>query len=113
MGFSSRSLYQDITYWAPSSNGATNRFGHPVPQTPVLIRGRWENKIQQVTKLTGEEVTSSAVVYCDREVDIGGHLALGDLRDAGVELPQEVQEIQTTMTVPDLRNLENEQRAYL
>lgn len=111
--FTSRSLLEDITYWPPTS-GATNDFGHPIFVTPVLITGRWEDKLQQIRKANGEEVTSSTMVYVDRDLDISGYLAQGDLTDEVSPLVIDgAKEIQATMTTPDLRNLDHERIAYL
>lgn len=107
--FALRNLLQDITYWAP---GAQNVYGHTGSAAPVLIKGRWQDKIQQIVRPGGEEVTSSAEVFVDRDVAISGFLAVGD-HTASLTPTPEAREIQTYNTVPDLRNLGSERRAYL
>jgi hypothetical protein len=111
MHFGQRNLPQDITYWAPDASGLTNDFGQAITGVGVLIKGRWEDKVQQVRTATGEEVTSLSEVYVDRDVAIGGYLKKGDF--TGETLPQDAREIQNLLTTPDLRNLGTERRAYL
>ena len=112
--FASRSLNQDITYWAPSTSGETNDFGHPIFSTPTLIKGHWQDKVQQIRKSTGVEVVSMAEVHVDRDVDESGYLALGDFtEEADPESVEEAREIQTVLKTADLRNLDHERRAFL
>lgn len=110
--FTQRNLRQDITYWAPAYGGATNDFGHTTPQPPTLIKGRWEDKVQQVRKSNGDEIISMAEVLVDRDLEVGGFLILGDSTASSTPVSgsQEVQEFRKT---PDLRNLGHERRAYL
>lgn len=109
MHFAQRNLHQDITYWGP---GATNLYGQGASAAPILIKGRWEDKIQQVATPSGEEVTSSAEVFVDRDVAISGFLARGDHVDSPDPI-SDAREIQSYNTAPDLRNLGSERRAYL
>lgn len=112
--FTTRALSQDITYWPPSVDGLTNDFGHPIFGTPILIKGRWEDRIQSVRKNTGEEVVSMAEVFVDRAVDESGYLAPGDLTtEADPEGLSTAREIQAVLTTPDFRNLDHERRAFL
>jgi hypothetical protein len=111
MHFGQRNLIQDITYWAPDSSGATNDFGQAITGNGVLIKGRWEAKVQQIRNPQGDEVTSTSEVYVDRDVAIGGFLKEGDF--AGSPLETDAQEIQNLLTTPDLRNLGTERRAFL
>ena len=107
--FATKNLLQDITYWGPDE---ANEFGQPGSADPVLIRGRWQDKVQQVLNSTGQEVTSSAEVYVDRDVAVSGFLALGDHTDSATPT-DDAREIQNYSTVPDLRNLGSQRKAYL
>jgi hypothetical protein len=112
VSFINRFLIQDLTYWPPATEGATNDFGHPILQDPVLIKGRWEAKTQQIRRSNGEEVVSSAQVWTDQDVEPSGYLAQGDLTDQP-EPPEEAYEIQDFQKSPDLRNLDHERKAFL
>lgn len=111
--FPARNLRQDITYWAPANAPVTNDFGHADMSPPILIKGRWEAKAQQIRRPDGEEVVSTTQVFVDRDVSISGYVALGD-HTAGNPPPTEAaQEIQAYNTTPDLRNLGTERVVYL
>lgn len=109
MHFAQKNLLQDVTYWAP---GVENIYGQAASSAPVLIKGRWQDKIQQVIGSRGEEVTSSAMVFVDRDVAVSGFLALGDLTDQASP-PAGAREIQNYSSIPDLRTLGAEKKAYL
>lgn len=111
MAFPQNNLLQDITYWAPPSNGETNDFGQPVVASGVVIKGRWENKVQQIRRLDGQEVVSSTQVYVDRDVAVSGFLKLGSF--FGQPVASDATEIQSFQSTPDLRNLGQERKAYL
>jgi hypothetical protein len=112
MHFAIRNLQQDITYWAP---GAQNVYGQTAPAAPVLLKGRWMDKIQQVRRPNGEEVTSGAEVLLNADVAVSGFLMLGD-QTAHATPPgglDGAMEIQNFSKEPDLRNLESQRKAYL
>ena len=106
-----RNLRQDVTYWAPAADGGTNDFGQPNTDNGVLLKGRWEDKVQQVRTQSGEEITSMATVYVNQDVAVNGFLKLGDF--SGQPLNSDAREIVSYQTIPDLRNLSTERRAYL
>ena len=111
--FAQRNLRQTITYWGVLNNPTTNEFGHPTMEAPITIAGRWEDKVQQIRLNNGEEVTSSAEVLVDRDLEVGGYIALGDQTAAGSVPIEDAREIQAFSITPDLRNLGSERRAYL
>lgn len=107
--FAAKNLRQDVTYWGP---GAQNEFGQTGSAAPILLKGHWEDKVQQIRRPDGEEVTSSAQVFLDEDVAVSGFLALGDFT-AQATPPAEAREIQSFNSIPDLRNLGKERRAFL
>lgn len=111
MGPASRNLRQEITYWAPSARTEWGQMGF---QAPVKIRGRWTQAGESVRLNTGEEYVSKAVVFTDRVVLSEGFLALGDFTafPSPLEVP-EASEIKAFRATPDLRNLEQERKAFL
>lgn len=71
-------LNQYAMYWSkPVSDGLGGKTSPEV----VLIRCRWEQKAVRFRTPSGEELTSSSVVYVDRQLEPGGLLAFGDLSD--------------------------------
>lgn len=111
LGPASRNLRQTITYWAPS---ARTEWGQTGFQAPVKIRGRWTEAGETVRLNTGEEYVSKAVVFTDRTVLSEGYLALGDFTaQTSPHGVSEASEIKAFRATPDLRNLEQERKAYL
>jgi hypothetical protein len=109
MHFALKNLNQDITYWPPA---AENEYGHAGHGNPILIKGRWSEKTQQIRRPDGEEVTSSTQVIVDRDVALAGFLMEGD-QTAQATPPAGAREIQLFASQPDLRNLESLRKAYL
>lgn len=66
---------ETLTYWAP---GERNDYGVAEFAAPVLIRGRWEDTVEQVRTEAGDEITSRAQVFVDTLVVSDGYLAHGD-----------------------------------
>lgn len=71
-----RNMNQVATYWPP---GVSDGFGGRGYGAVVIIRCRWQLTNELFRGSDGQEYTSSAVVYTDRELVLGGLLALGDL----------------------------------
>lgn len=101
---------QDITYWVKTGK---NSFGEETFGPPTLIKGRWEDRNEQVILPSGEEVVSKAVVFVPQMVTIGSRLAKGDHTS---EPDPEVafgREIQAVLEIPSLRTNQVERRAIL
>jgi hypothetical protein len=95
MAYYARNMTQDATYFPPDSQ---NAFGDLAFGSPVAVKVRWQNKADLFRDATGREVMSSAIVYVDRDVVIGGRLGLGTLTDAN-----EAREIRNAGKSPSLR----------
>ena len=68
-------MRQDVTYWPVTGSDG---FGGFTFGSPVLLKGRWEEKQELFMTSTNEEVLSQDIVYLLSDVDIGDFLALGD-----------------------------------
>lgn len=68
-------LNQTATYWAP---GSSDGFGGVDFLPPIVIACRWQTQNVLFRSSTGEELTSNAVIYPDRELLRKGYLAEGD-----------------------------------
>lgn len=77
-----RFLNQDALYWAPS--GVTDDFGKMILLDPVQIKCRWEDKTERVLTKKGDEITSRAQVFADRDVEEEGVLWLGSFSQATI-----------------------------
>ena len=68
-------LFKDtITYWASHEDS----FGGFSLSPPIVMKGRWEDRIERVTDSAGDELISRAVVLLDQKVEVDGYLYLGD-----------------------------------
>lgn len=107
-----RNLKQVITYWAL---GPTRDDYNEVSfVAPILLKGRWTVNSVTVTKPNGDEIVSKAVVYVDRDVVNEGFLAPGNF--TSIPSPRSVagaMEIQAFQSTPDLRNMEQNRKAFL
>jgi hypothetical protein len=83
------SMTQEATYWPP---GIPDGFGglNFTSSVPVLLACRWQDDAVLFRDAQGREVTSSALVYPDRELAVRGFLALGDHTGSGAGTPLEV-----------------------
>lgn len=110
-----RNLNQDITYWAP---GTRNSFNELTFIAPVVLKGRWKEKAEQVRSPKGDVLTTRALIHVDRPVEESGWLAQGDQTAftdptlTGLSV-HECAEIIDYQSCPDLRNLETSYKAYV
>jgi hypothetical protein len=70
-------LHQRAVYWTP--DGGTDDYGKPSYSTPVEIKCRWHDEINQVLDAAGNTVTTRSKVFVDRDLALDGILRLGDL----------------------------------
>ena len=95
MAYYTRNMTQDATYFPPDGQSA---FGDLAFGSPVAVKVRWQNKADLFRDAQGREVMSSAIVYVDQPVTVGGRLGLGTLTDAN-----EAREIRNAGESPSLR----------
>jgi hypothetical protein len=103
-------LKQDATYWAPTGRTAT---GALTFAAPVVMKTRWEGKVQVVTNNHGADKVSKSRAYFLTEVVSEGYLfegisAVADPRQVAGALP-----IIAVSRVPDLRNNEELVTAFM
>jgi uncharacterized protein (DUF1684 family) len=103
-----RHMRQDATYWPPASNDGFGGRGYGVR---FGVKCRWEDRSVLFRDSQGTEVTSSAVVYVDRPLAIGGKLVLGF--NTSSKPPADALEIRQVGTSPDLRNEEVLNKVWL
>ena len=121
MSYLTRNLSQTSVYWGnprPDSGGGDIK----AFDDGVEISSRWEIKKVLFKDVNGEERQSNAVVFVDRDVDIGGFLYLGDLDDlpsGTIDDPfdstvsADSQEILGFDKIPNLRATKFERIAYV
>lgn len=92
-----RNMNQDATYWPPGSN---NGFGGTGYGSRIAIKCRWQDQSVLFRDSLGREVTSSAVVYPDRALAVGGKILLGVSTSAAP--PAAAKEIRQVGSSPSL-----------
>ena len=75
MTFATRHMKEDVTHWPVTGSDG---FGGFIFGTPVLLRGRWEEKADLFKTNENEEMVSSAIVYLSEGVEVGDYLGYGD-----------------------------------
>ena len=122
MGIITKMLnYQTAVYWALASDESAgsdyDNFGKPNFTDPIEIKVRWEDNMVEFIAADGTQQMSTAVVYVDRDVDLGGVLMLGDLDDVTDEdNPKENEnawEIRRFDKMPKLKQTEILRTVYL
>lgn len=70
-----RHLKDDVTHWPVSG---TDGFGGFTFGTPVLLKGRWQERAELFREDDNEERISMAIVYLNTNIAVGDYLGLGD-----------------------------------
>lgn len=101
---------QTLTWWARSGNSG---YGGITFAAPVTIYGRWEDKQIMFRDRFGDEILSNAVVYVDRDIEIGDYLIRGINAGTNPAIIAGAFEVKQFIKVPDLRHLTNERKTIL
>lgn len=103
-------MHQKATYWGGRTQGG---FGDITFDAPIVLDVKWEDRVETFTDLSGNEHQSRAIVYTDRDLDLGGYLLLGESVATDPTVVSGALEIQRSDEVPDLRGLNTEYRSFL
>jgi hypothetical protein len=77
MGYYTRNMKQQVTYWAPGVNNGFGNLDFSGVERDVFL-GRWQDDAVLFRDAQGQEQTSSAVVYLPFAVSERGYLCLGN-----------------------------------
>lgn len=102
-------LEQDITRWAPSTDG----YGGMTFTTPVALKGRWEKKEVEFRDPKGDTVVSKSIVYFDVALPIGDYIFLGASVALDPTALNDAYPVKQIEEIPDLNNLETLYKVYL
>ena len=100
---------QKVTWWIRTGS---DQYGASIFGTPKVIGARWEDKNMQYNDRQGNTATSSAIVYVDRDVEVGDYLMLGE-SESNDPLLVDAYEIKKYNKSPDIRNLTNSRKVIL
>ncbi len=115
-------LRQTAVWWPLQSSesaggGDFDEYGQPLLSDPVEISVRWEDRIEEFIDGEGTTQLSNAVVFVDRDVEVGGVLMLGEIADItdleNVKENDGAWEIMRFDKLPTLRATKNLRTAYL
>ena len=79
MAFWDKNLKQDVIYWG---NPVPNGYGSYNYDTPVQLKGRWEDYQENFIDDDGEERRAKGRIFLNQAVDRKGYLALGNADSA-------------------------------
>lgn len=114
MSLIKRMRKQQAVWW--SRNPTPDQSGNHTFAAPVEIKCRWEDIVKQFRDSQGEMQLSSALVYVDREMELGDRLMKGEMPTDVEADPMEEPlafEIKRFEKLPNLRNKETLLTAYL
>lgn len=104
-----RELRQTITRWPyEGSNG----FGGFSFGAPVTMRGRWEDRTELFTTPQGREVVSRAVIYLEKDVEVGDYVAQGDHSSELDPIAAGGYQVERFDRITDLRGLRTIRKAF-
>lgn len=111
MSLITRMRRQVALYWAPKGN---DLFNSDTFDEPIEIACRWEDTQKEIIAANGEKKLTSAIVYVDRELKVGGVLAKRDgTENQHTPDKNTRQRIVAFGSMPNLRNTESLLTAYL
>lgn len=103
-------LKQKAVYWPLLSNDSGgvrfDAFGQPQYASPIEIECRWEDGNEEYLDDKGQRFISRAVVYVDRDLEVGGLLMLGEMysgMESNPKANQDVWEVKRFNKLPTLR----------
>lgn len=105
-----RGLNQDITYWAPVTHSG---YGDTQFAQPVAMKARWQETSEEIQDKRGQSFVSRTKVMTYDFLEIDGYIMLGESADPDPTKLQGAREIRMSVSVPDLRNLQQVNVVYL
>lgn len=110
-----RTRPQTLVYW-PLQEQTFDAYGKPQLTAPIEIKGRWEDRAEEFIDSRDTCRTSRAVVYPDRDLEVGGKLMLGRISELDEEhtpIPNRAWEILAVEKSSTLRGRRQFRKALL
>lgn len=98
-----------ITFWAVSVNGN----GDFTYSSPVIMKGRWEDRQDLFVDAALQEVRSKAVVYTKDPIALSGYIAKGNF--TGIASPNTIPgayQVRATSQIPSLNGRKQTNKAW-
>lgn len=110
MSLITRALRQTAVWWSVSFV-AVDDYGQPVVSSPIEIKVRWDDVVEEFVTSDGTKEMSRAVVMVDRDVSVGDVLMLGTLSDIKDATRPKANtgawEVRSFSKTPNLKHTEN------
>ena len=100
MSFVTQNLRQTATYWTKAT---PDGYGGTTFSSPTSVKCRWIDKTDVSRDFSGQEFVSSATVYVDADVAVGGYLYLGTSASTTPNTLSGAYEIRNFKKIPTLR----------
>ena len=108
-----RTYTHDITHWAYTG---MDGYGAAAFLPPRLVKGRWEDRAEQIPQEDGLMVVSRSVVWLQQDFDynVGDFLAYGDFTASGDPINlEDAYRIRHVFVIDALTGSRTEKRVYL
>ena len=105
-----RRMLQVATYWPP---GEPDGFGGTAFGAPETVLVRWQDKAELFIDAEAREVASSAVIYPEKPLEVGGYLVLGNSSETDPQSVSDAKEIRQSGNSPNLRQTEKLNKVWL
>jgi hypothetical protein len=106
---------QDVTYWQPVATGV-DEDGNTAWRSPgKVIKGRWQDKVEQAQNADGELVESKAVAYVPgtQEMEEDWRMALGCFQDSDPDGEAKAYRVIAVGDSPSVRNKRSLKKIWL
>ena len=106
---------QDVTFWRPSASGVDENANTSWRSPGKVVKGRWEDKVEQVQNADGELVISKAVVYMPgtQEMEEDWRMYLGCLPDSDPDGLAKAYRVIAVGDSPSMRNKRSLKKIWL
>lgn len=109
MSVATRNLKDRITCWSTVPDG----FGGFTFGAPVVMDGKWQDRVVLENDSNGKEIVSRAQVWLSADVELGDYLYKGVSDDADPTLLADAYPVQDFRKTTDLRSLDIVRKAVL
>lgn len=109
MSVATRNLKDSVTWWSATPDG----FGGFIFGTPLVLDGKWQDRVVLETDSNAKEIVSRAQVWLSADVEVGDYLYHGVSDDANPTELDGAYPVQDFRKTTDLRSLDTVRKAVL
>lgn len=107
-----RMFKQDITFW---QSNAVDKHGNTTWRLGTQVKGRWQDKIEQVQNKDGELVMSKSIIYLPgtQVIEEDWRMALGCVADSNPDEMARAYRVIAVGDSPDMRDRKSLRKVWL